>query len=231
MNSQEWKGKVARTQMVVMSPDDIRLLVSPNTGTLPGVPSISIGELLVEDAGNTLLVRSRDGQQCYDIIEVLALFIVQAGLSGFKIIPAAKHTPRITFDRLVVSRETWCFTPEDMPFAEEEDEMIRFLDARRWAAQNGLPRFVFVKAPVEPKPFYVDFDSPLYLQLLAKVIRQTGQQIGSTTSLTFTEMLPAHEQTWLTDDRGRKYTSELRFVAVDKSGAAAASMFLDAYGD
>lgn len=116
-----------------------------------------------------------------------------------------------------MSRETWRFTPGELPFAEEDDEGARFLAAQRWFTQNGLPRFVFVKAPVEQKPFYVDFASSLYIQLLAKVIRQTTQQHGSTANITFTEMLPSHEQTWLPDADGSRYTSELRLVAVDVS--------------
>lgn len=32
-------------------------------------------------------------------------------------------------------------------------------------------------------------------------------------------MLPTPEQTWLTDDEGRRYASELRFVAVDEAPA------------
>ncbi|URN14115.1 hypothetical protein LUW77_30555 [Streptomyces radiopugnans] len=31
------------------------------------------------------------------------------------------------------------------------------------------------------------------------------------------EMLPTPEQAWLTDDEGNTYTSELRFVAVDRT--------------
>jgi hypothetical protein len=32
-------------------------------------------------------------------------------------------------------------------------------------------------------------------------------------------MLPAPDQTWLTDDQGQRYTSELRMVAVDQKSA------------
>lgn len=219
LSSQEWQGKVARTQTVIMSPDDIRFVVSPNTSMMPGARALAVGELLVEDAGNTLMVRTRDGKQSYDIIEVMALFLVQAGISSFKIIPSAQHTPRITIDRLVVSRETWRFGPEDLPFATEEDEAARFLAAQRWRKTEGLPRFVFVKAPVEQKPFYVDFESPLYVQHLAKVIRHTAEQHSPGTRISFSEMLPSHEQTWLPDAEGNRYTSELRLVAVDSAAA------------
>ncbi|MFD0718800.1 hypothetical protein [Streptomyces globosus] len=36
-------------------------------------------------------------------------------------------------------------------------------------------------------------------------------------------MLPTPEQAWLTDDRGAAYTSELRFVAVDRTAAEGAA--------
>jgi hypothetical protein len=37
--------------------------------------------------------------------------------------------------------------------------------------------------------------------------------------VTVTEMLPAPDQTWLTDAKGRRYTAELRMVAVDQKAA------------
>jgi hypothetical protein len=47
--------------------------------------------------------------------------------------------------------------------------------AQRWARAQGMPRYAFVKAPVEIKPFYVDFDSPIYVEILAKTVRRTGE--------------------------------------------------------
>jgi hypothetical protein len=49
--------------------------------------------------------------------------------------------------------------------------------------------------------------------MLAKLIRRTAEQSGST--VTFTEMLPRTDQTWLPDADGNTYTSEFRVVAVD----------------
>jgi hypothetical protein len=37
--------------------------------------------------------------------------------------------------------------------------------------------------------------------------------------VTVAEMLPAPDQTWLTDARGQRYTAELRVVAVDQKAA------------
>ncbi|MBO4210621.1 hypothetical protein, partial [Micromonospora echinofusca] len=48
-----------------------------------------------------------------------------------------------------------------------------------------------------------------------KAVRRLARQDPSG-RLTVTEMLPTPEQAWLTDDEGNRYTSELRFVAVDQ---------------
>ncbi|MHB8875123.1 MAG: hypothetical protein ACYC8T_15665 [Myxococcaceae bacterium] len=58
------------------------------------------------------------------------------------------------------------------------------------------------------KPFFVDLSSPVYVDVLARFARA-----GS--CLTVTEMRPAPEETWLTDEKGRTYVSELRLLAVD----------------
>jgi hypothetical protein len=59
----------------------------------------------------------------------------------------------------------------------------------------------------------VDFDSPVYVSIFAKAVRRLARRDPGA-KLTVSEMLPTPEQTWLTDDEGQRYTSELRFVAV-----------------
>jgi hypothetical protein len=85
--------------------------------------------------------------------------------------------------------------------------------ARRWARANDLPRFVFVKVPVEAKPFYIDFDSPIYLNMFAKTIRRTDETGKPDKVITVTEMIPRTDQTWLPDAEGETYTCEFRLVA------------------
>ncbi|MEV8156229.1 hypothetical protein AB0R11_27515, partial [Streptomyces fradiae] len=85
--------------------------------------------------------------------------------------------------------------------------------------ERDLPRFVFVVSPTEPRPFYVDFDSPVYVNIFAKAARRLARQDAGA-RLVVSEMLPTPEQAWLTDDEGRTYTSELRFVAVDQTAGA-----------
>ena len=83
---------------------------------------------------------------------------------------------------------------------------------------RGTPRVVFAKTPNEMKPFYVNLDSPISVEILCKTIRrlhessaadQTDQQVA------FSEMLPSLKEAWLEDAEGNHYTSELRIAIVD----------------
>jgi hypothetical protein len=84
-----------------------------------------------------------------------------------------------------------------------------------------LPRHVFARSPVEPKPFYVDLQAPLMLHNLARSWRKLAGVPGGDAHLELEEMLPGPGELWLTDAEGRRYTAELRFVAVDRRPAPA----------
>ena len=58
-----------------------------------------------------------------------------------------------------------------------------------------------------------DFRSIALINLFAKSIRQT--KAAGHLQYAVSEMLPDPDQLWLTDHEGRRYSSELRFVAVD----------------
>lgn len=129
--------------------------------------------------------------------------------------------PRIKIDNVVISRESWRFNPADLDFAAEKDEAARFVRTREWAAARGIPRYVFVKSSAEVKPFYVDFTSPIYVNVLTKMVRRTNaaERLPDKT-ITVVEMLPAHDNLWLADHEGNRYTSELRCTWVDDRGCA-----------
>ena len=126
------------------------------------------------------------------------------------------HTPRVNFDRLVVARETWRVPASELGFTRQLDEARRFVEARAWHRSRGLPRHTFVKLPSEQKPFYVDFESPLGVSMLANAVRRLTTQAGEGEGqlVQISEMLPSFEQLWLRDAEGRGYTAELRLTAV-----------------
>ncbi|HEX7332318.1 MAG TPA: lantibiotic dehydratase [Pyrinomonadaceae bacterium] len=211
-----WPNMTSRTQPMLISPKDYRFVISgdahhngDNSRVVP------IGSVFIEDTNEGLVLRSRDGKICMDIVEACAEAFTGQIIQRFHILASDSHTPRVTIDRVTVCRETWRFPPAELSFAFEKDETARFLAARRFARAHDLPRFVFIKVPVEIKPFYVDFDSPIYVDILAKSIRRTKEKGAPDALVSVTEMHPRADETWLPDAEGNHYTSELRIVCVD----------------
>ncbi|HST23402.1 MAG TPA: lantibiotic dehydratase [Blastocatellia bacterium] len=176
---------------------------------------IPIGNLVVEDRGSGLIVRTRSTGLHFDIIEVLANLLSVFSVGSFKMFQASSHTPRINIDRLVVQRESWAMPVSAIKFAYEGRAGERFLEARRWGRAHKMPRFVFVVSPVEVKPFFLDFDSLIYVDIFARIIRRTATLHGPDALIQVSEMLPSIDQAWLPDAENQSYTSELRIVAFD----------------
>lgn len=205
----------SRAYSMFTSPDDFRFLCAKDTYALPEEQSLSISALVVEDTSNGLLLRTRDGKQSFDILEACASVMVGQVIQRFGLFGSGRYNPRINFDDLVVARETRRFESPELEFAKAKDEAERFLAARRWARSHGLPRFCFVKVPIEVKPFYVDFASPIYVDILSKFVRRMNEEGEPGALLSVTEMLPQPNETWLCDAQGNRYTSEFRCVAVE----------------
>ncbi|MEU1295815.1 lantibiotic dehydratase [Streptomyces sp. NPDC005840] len=196
-------------------PEDHYIALVDQTGD-PHRPRTVLGaDVLVEDRDGRLTAVLPDGS-AHDLLDVYANTLTQRVMDRFTLRPEGDHTPRITIDRMVVARETWQLPVAEADFIEEKDEATRFVKARHWRVRHELPRFVFIVSPTEPRPFYVDFDSPVYLTILAKAARRLARK-DPAARLRISEMLPTPEQAWLTDGEGRRYTSELRFVAVDQT--------------
>jgi hypothetical protein len=178
-------------------------------------------------AGAGLMVRRRDGALRvisgengaeYDVLEVIGEILSTAVVNSFRPFAAAPHNPRITVDRLVISRESWTFEAANTPWAFVKDEAARYAAARAWRARHGLPERIFAVLPIERKPIAVDFASLALVNILAKEVRRTAEAGALTFSAT--EMLPDLGEMWLADRAGQRYASEFRLVAVDGSAPA-----------
>lgn len=210
-----WPVLTTRTPLVLALPKDYLLMAFPESCSAADAQPIAISELVIEQTEAGLVVRTRDGRVSFDSIEAFGGLLAVLVLNSFKILPSSRYTPRVTIDRMVYQRETWGFEAEEFAFAFAKDESRRFIAARQWAHAQGLPRWVFVKAPIEIKPFYVDFDSPIYIDILSKMIRRTKESDSADKMITVSEMLPDHNAMWLPDSQDRRYACEFRFVAVD----------------
>ncbi len=208
-----WPMLTSRTVPVLFSVKDFRLMLAADSCGVPKSQALAMGALVIDKSNGELVARTRDGKRQFDLLEMYGEMLAGLGVGFFRILPARGHTPRVTIDRLVVSRESWSFSPAEIEFAAEKDEAARMISARRWARANDLPRFVFVKVPVEQKPFYLDFDSPVYVNMFAKAVRRTVETGKPDQVITVTEMIPRTDQTWLADAQGETYTCEFRLVA------------------
>ena len=169
---------------------------------------------VVETEG-TVMARLPGGE-VFELLDVFAEMLMSTVVNRFQLFADRPHTPRVKIDQLVVSRESWRFNPADLAFAAEKDEVARFVRTREWAAAQGIPRYVFVKSDAEEKPAYVDFASPVYVNVLAKMVRRANaaERLADKT-ITVVEMLPVHDDLWLADREGNRYTSEIRLTWVD----------------
>ncbi|MFH0240929.1 lantibiotic dehydratase [Streptomyces sp. HK10] len=205
----------ARSRPSLERPEDYCVALVDQTGD-PHRPRTVLGaDVAVEERGGRLVAVLPDGAE-FPLLDVFANTLTQRVMDRFTLRPDGEHTPRVTIDRMIVARETWAFPVASLAFAEEKTEAGRFVRARQWRREHDLPRFVFVVSPAEPRPFYVDFDSPVYVTILAKALRRLARKDPGA-RVKVSEMLPTPEQAWLTDDEGNAYTSELRFVAVDRT--------------
>ena len=205
----------SRAYSMINSSDDFLLLVTKDTYASPEEKSLPISSLVVEDTTCGLRLRTRDGKASFEILDACASVMVGQVIQRFGLFGSGRYNPRVNFGDLVVARETRRFESKELEFAKAKDESERFLGARRWARSQGLPRFVFVKVPIEVKPFYVDFASPIYVDILSKFVRRMNEEGEPGALLSVTEMLPQPHETWLCDAQGNRYTSEFRCVALE----------------
>jgi lantibiotic biosynthesis dehydratase-like protein len=174
--------------------------------------------LTVSDVDGELVAASADGRT-WPLIELFGELVAMHAVDAFKLVAAAPHTPRVTVDRLVISRETWRCTIAESGLAQAREYPDRFLAARRWRANLGLPEQVFVKIATETKPVYVDFTAPRYVSAFCAMVRAARDTGGEDVVLTVTEMLPTPDQAWVPDAEGRRYFSELRLQVRDPEQA------------
>jgi len=157
VNSKDWPKMTARTQRALVSPSTLFLEsgFDPARGSRENV--LTSGALVVEDIDGKLCVRTPGGVTI-PLMDLFAEVLSSQIVSEFRFLPRGDHTPRVTIDKLVICRESWSFFPASMDFADEPDDMGRFLGARRWARKHGIPRLAYVRSPLETKPVFVDFD-------------------------------------------------------------------------
>ncbi|HET7017806.1 MAG TPA: amino acid adenylation domain-containing protein, partial [Streptosporangiaceae bacterium] len=212
-------GTSTRLSNVVLSAGDIRLVSAHDSCGYDPATTVAVGDCDLIATTSGLRVRRRDGIFERGLFEVVGDLIGSLMAQCFELVGPGRHWPRITIDDLVVSREKWTFPAAEAAFSDNTDERARYLQARAWAAEHGLPRHVFCRFTGELKPIYADLTSLASIDLLARSVRRSRRNAGADARLSVVEMLPDPDQIWLADAQGQRYTSELRMVAVDQKAA------------
>jgi len=203
------KDQWARTDLVATSPQDIHVETGSGMSWRPRAQVESAADLVVREVDGRIRVESLRTGRSFDSASFFGCVLGFESTSHFHPLPVAPHTPRVTVDGLVIARERWRFEREALAWAALETPADRFLAAQRWARAHGLPRFVFVSMPEEPKPIYLDFHAPALLEVCAQALRKASRA-------SVTEMLPGPSELWLEGADGERHCCELRMVAVDR---------------
>jgi hypothetical protein len=215
LNTQADQTTTVRTSEGVLRPADYFLATTPDAVAPSGYDCHPISGLMLTERDAALEVVSPADGRRFHILEAFSDLLFAFVMNKASWIQALPHTPRVLIDKLVIHRETWRFRKDELDFALEKDEATRFLGARRWMKSRDLPQKAFVKSALEVKPFYVDLESPVLVEILCRAIRRMKSSGEQGEELVFSEMLPGLQQLWLHDAKGASYTSELRFAVVD----------------
>ena len=202
----------SRMSLRITDREDLHL-IGPRLAT-PGLDrrSLLISELFVH-AG---YIGDREGKVRVPLSHLFFLpMYIAAGVSTFRPFPDGNH--RITIGRTVLRRANWSIPAAGCPADEEA--------IKAWAADKGLPRRVFVRCPADPKPTYIDFQSPALTRILRRTLAR-AVELDRSSLASFSEMLPGPDQCWL-EQGGHRYTSELRLVFVDRTRRGAGALPLE----
>ena len=195
----------------------------PGETVSPGATAIPLADLIVrfDGARKRFVLRSRALDA--EIVPVLSSGVQPEGIVSFLVgigmqdlLPVAffpgfdgrgiVHWPRFALGRAVLFRERWVFAPGEAPEGGRGlPEAAWFERVHRWRRRHRLPRHVFVASDRDPKPFYVDLESPLFVDRLGRALAAPPETAPP--RLTVTEMLPGPSDLWLADAGGR-YASE-----------------------
>ena len=184
----------------LLGDDAIHIAINPESSGPAGRRTWRADELWVDGRD----VVDASGELRVALADVFAPAIFVAAVRTFEPWPTTAHAPRLTVGRVVLRREGWAAPASAIPRSAEE--------LAAWARELGMPRQVFVKTPIERKPFYLDLDSLVLRRIALRHIRAAA---STEEPVRFSEMLPGPDECWLTDPDGRHYASELRLIGVE----------------
>jgi hypothetical protein len=114
--------------------------------------------------------------------------------------------PHVTVGGVIYQRARWRLDAAEL---SGNAPYVRFLQLRRLARTRISSRFVFCRTGAERKPYLIDLESVLAADLAAHIAKDGAP-------VTAEQMRPAPDELWLRDERGHRYTCELRMQVIGR---------------
>jgi hypothetical protein len=177
-------------------------------------------EVYLDQKTGDVAVRKIDNQE--HLGSFARAWIIPLGFHPFQF-SAGAHTPRLRCGKVVVQRQTWTISVNDLPasnYTGISSQLVRAIEKLR--AEKNLPRFVYIR-PTEQalrrsgaegrdkdtKPVFVDLESYLFLEIFHRWLMKAGE-------IEVSEMLPDPEHLFWKEPDGR-HSFELRTLIVPRS--------------
>lgn len=171
--------------------------------------AIGIGDLDVIENDGALRLRRRSTGEWIWLYLALTDFTDYLPFSVFALpslrklpFPCADYAPRIRIGDVVYQRRRWRVQGREVLPGTPEPLEAAVARVRRLRSHLGMPEHVYAKGVEERKPVFVDFESPLLIELLL-------DRAGKWEAITFEEMLPDAGGLWFRQG-GCKFCCELR---------------------
>ncbi|MGH4011677.1 MAG: hypothetical protein ACRDTH_26520 [Pseudonocardiaceae bacterium] len=102
-------------------------------------------------------------------------------------LPGAAQMPRLRIGRCVLQRASWWFPAAAVAGLGRGSPVQRYRNVVTFAHRHGLPRWLFLRVPGEPKPVHLDLANPLLVDACARMLSGCA---GTDEEVRMTEMLP-----------------------------------------
>lgn len=167
--------------------------------------------------GTMLLVRADDGGLWVQppdaawqrpLTEFLGEFLTALVVNRFRLRPPAPHHQRLTFDDMIVERESWWVRAGELQATCTDGTDYRCLALAEALRGLGCPRHFFASLDGQRKPVFIDLGASLLLRSFAKLLRSEPRDAMAR----IVEMVPEPTALWLRDPSGSAVTSEFRLV-------------------
>ncbi len=167
-------------------------------------------------------VRLREVDSGRDLGSMVRHQLLFFGLHPF-LVPREGHSPRLKLGRVVVQRETWHVTAEELGGPYEGVSPALVVAVERLRARRNLPRHVYIRPAdlhgrgvrtardKDVKPIYIDLESYTFLEIFAQWLRKFGR-------IEVAEMLPDRDQLMWQEADGRRSFELRALIGPRRSG-------------